>query len=193
MNQKNVSLLLAAGMALSLAARAQVVIEYSPNKVISTSTYYEFTGTSFYSVNSVPGSGFNFAEPYGLASLQIDGFGGGESSLAPITFGQPISSSTSFTTGNNANQVGSQFSYSSVSDNYFELKDTIGGSTYYGWCEIQAGGNYGEGNSYLVAIAMDTTPGDTNFTIGGVPEPSTVALGALGLGGLVAARRRAKQ
>ena len=82
---------------------------------------------------------------------------------------------------------------------FFGFKFTSGADTHFGWGELNISGSpIGSGYTILRAY-YETTPGasikvgDTEGGNGTVPEPSTLAMFALGAAGVTLARRRRKQ
>ncbi|MBS0659815.1 MAG: PEP-CTERM sorting domain-containing protein [Verrucomicrobia bacterium] len=72
---------------------------------------------------------------------------------------------------------------------YVGFRFTIGANTHYGWLLLSVG----PGSIDFVSAAYDNTP-NTPIAAGAIPEPSTLAflsLGAVGVLGAVARRRRA--
>lgn len=84
-------------------------------------------------------------------------------------------------------------------DTYLGLKFTVSSQTHYGWVELNSelisvpGAEmppYGLAQTEIVNYAFNSAPG-ADITVGaGTPEPSTLALFALGAVGLAAIRRR---
>ncbi|MFV0336686.1 MAG: PEP-CTERM sorting domain-containing protein [Chthoniobacterales bacterium] len=76
---------------------------------------------------------------------------------------------------------------------YFGFSFISDGNTYYGWAEMVIGdrGSVSQpGDNYMITRAYyNATPGES-IQVGAIPEPSSVALLALGAGGLAAWRRR---
>jgi hypothetical protein len=83
-------------------------------------------------------------------------------------------------------------------DSYIGLVFQIGGQLHYGWALVNpaytsTGAFSGEAETQVKAFAYETTPGAdilAGQTVSPIPEPSTLALLALGSVGLAIARRR---
>jgi hypothetical protein len=70
-------------------------------------------------------------------------------------------------------------------EQFIGLAAYAGGQTYYGW----AGFTFLDGVFTVKEAAFNSTP-NSGITISGVPEPSSLSLLAIGLGGLALVRRR---
>jgi hypothetical protein len=79
------------------------------------------------------------------------------------------------------------------SEGYFGFEFTRGASTFFGWAKLATFTYDNEAKIELISYAYDNTPG-TPITTGAqaspAPEPSTIALFALGAAGICAVRRR---
>lgn len=75
---------------------------------------------------------------------------------------------------------------------FFGFSFTSGSDTFYGWGEMMLNNVSGTNNGYGFQITRayyDNAAG-TPISVGAVPEPSSIALLAIGAGGLAAWRRR---
>jgi hypothetical protein len=79
------------------------------------------------------------------------------------------------------------WSNTATTDAYVGIELALSGGTSYGWLEFID--NPGTTNLTLVDWAYQSTPG-VGIETGVIPEPTAFALGALGLAGFLASRRR---
>jgi hypothetical protein len=85
--------------------------------------------------------------------------------------------------------VAGNWSNTAVTDAYVGIKLNLSGNTSYGWLHFIDNPTASPQRLTLVDWAYQSTPG-VGIAAGVVPEPSALALGALGLAGLIALRRR---
>jgi hypothetical protein len=133
------------------------------------------TGLGFFSPGLPAGGAYLVTSPGFVANLSSGGL---------------IDGSGSFGSGTGSNVA--QWNLNS-SDNIFGFRfiNEAGGTTHYGWARIALGATATDPSRTLVEYAFELTPG-VGIQAGVIPEPSTYAMFALGLGVLLAARRRMK-
>jgi hypothetical protein len=88
--------------------------------------------------------------------------------------------------GDTGNVTG-EWSNSATTDGYVGIELALGGGTSYGWLHFID--NPSASSLTLVDWAYQSTP-NVGIETQVVPEPTVCALGALGLAGLLASRRR---
>ena len=89
--------------------------------------------------------------------------------------------------------VGPDFEGASFGSNFIGFRFNISGNTHYGWAEIILATNAVTINQWAYDDTVDTAIHLADTASGGsVPEPSSLALLAMGAGGLVSLRRRKK-
>jgi hypothetical protein len=131
---------------------------------------------------TVPGWDVNFWGTTNFANFSI--FVGGAFTAGNLADGATIGAASAF-----SNLTAPTASWNLNSDQNlvgFRFLNEGNSQTHYGWARISFGANTIAGRS-VVEYAYDATPG-ASIGAGVVPAPSAMAL--LGLGGLVATRRR---
>ena len=134
-------------------------------------------------VNFWSSTGFGLFSPSGLPTagayvVTAPGFG------ANLAFGAEIGASSLYGSGTSSNV--SQWNLNSDQNLVgFRFRNEANSQIHYGWARIAFGAT--PTSRTLVEYAFDATPG-ASIGAGVVPAPSAMAL--LGLGGLVAGRRR---
>jgi hypothetical protein len=135
--------------------------------------------------------GLGFFSPGGLptAGAYVVTSPGFAANLAPGSF---IDGASLFGSGSSAAANATQWNLNS-SDNLFGFRfvNEASGTLHYGWGRISLGDAVNGADRMLMEYAFELTP-NTGIQAGVIPEPGTYALMALGLGVLLAARRRIK-
>ena len=192
MNHKKIAVLVITGCVCALGVGAQSVLEINPNL-----TSYGFAPgpnqavVLFDGTTLTPFLGANFGNAGNLlfeaeknkisdASSQ----GSFLISSSPLTDNQNISTVSGWANSLNFPVSG-----------YYGLQWDLNSSIYYGWMNITVAPNhiFPVYNDYTInTVAMNATANDTSLVLSEtpVPEPSTLALGVLGLGSVALARRR---
>lgn len=204
---------LAGGAILAGASPANAAVIYYSGPTLNTAgTFFDldlntdlFTDFTFNSASVASGTlGASFG-----ANVSFPGTGG---VTDPLVFGQTIGTASSFSAspykiskafvGTDGTVTPSSTVYPIGSDQYMGLQFDIGGSAHYGWALIQTSTSAsfndpdwtGVMDVQLKQFAYESVAG-ADITAGAmsdVPEPSSLALFALGAAGIAAIRRRRK-
>jgi hypothetical protein len=198
-----IALAIGAGALLAAAtAHAQVVSSGTVNLPIPTSTNGLYlnvvTGANNLPApgslgSTVPGWDINLWSATGLGFFNPSAPTGGvyvvtsPGFVANLAPGSVVDGTDTFGSGVSSNLA--QWALNS-SNNFFGFRfiNEGGGTTHFGWGQIAIGASITDRT--LVQYAFELTP---NAAIAVVPEPGTYAMMALGLAGVLAARRRLKK
>jgi hypothetical protein len=197
----------AAGMTAAGAAQGAVVHTPGPFMVANTASFdvnFNGDGVADFSFNNQAGQK-NFGRYYGNGTAGLSGvataqFGANSTRPAALNLGDLINGSRSYAAdpGGNANTLAGDGLINTGTDDenrgYFPTDGTVkyagvqflvGSDTFYGWVGIQlqdpANGN---STGTITDFAYENTPGQ-GIAAGAVPEPSGLALLALGAVGLL--------
>ena len=204
---------LAGGAILAGSSPANAAVIYYSGPTLDTAgTFFDldlntdlFTDFTFNSENAVNG-GFN-------ATVSFPGTNG---VTGPLAFGDTIGTASSFSTSSpykiskasidTAGTITPSGNYPIGSDQYMGLQFDVSGSTHYAWALIQVSTSAtfndpdwtGVINTqvkqfgYESVAGADILAGATSGGASEVPEPSSLAMFALGAAGIAALRRRRK-
>lgn len=155
----------------------------------------EFDGPDYAGVVIGPGANMSFETLSGETTSWTNVFTGSTTSYyvcGHSLFGSPRYCPTSvphYQEEKSTSGYGSMYN----SEGYFGFEFKRGASTFFGWAELAAFTNENVAEIDLISYAYDNTPG-TPITTGAqaspTPEPSAIALFALGAAGICALRRR---
>ncbi len=107
--------------------------------------------------------------------------------VANLALGSTVGAANTFNSGGTT--LTSQWNLNS-SNNYFGFRFTgEDGLLHYGWGQLSLGATITDPVRTLVGYGYESVA-NTGLTVGAVPEPSTYALMAVGIAGLLLARRR---
>lgn len=190
-----IALAIGAGALLTAASSAHAVVVTSgivniPIPATTAGLYVNVVTGANGSAAAAPGWDINPWSSTGLGFFNPAAPGGGVYAVTAPGFvanllpGSVVSAASIFGGGTSSNIA--QWTLNSA-ENYFGFRfnNESGGTLHYGWAQLSIGASITDRT--LVQYAFESSP-NTAITV--VPEPGTYALMAMGLAGLLAARRR---